>query len=302
MSNMTRIAAVLLVAALVLPAGGCARNRAKSDTGYVARDVNTLYALAKKRLDQADYEQAAKLFDEVERQHPYSVWARRAQLMSAFSYYVAEKYPDTINSAQRFLTIHPGNKDAPYAHYLVAMSYYQQVSDVTRDQRTTQQALDAFGELVRRYPDSRYASDARLKMDLLNDHLAGKEMEIGRFYERSGKWLAANLRFRKVVEDYQTTSHTPEALERMVETYLALGIPEEAHKAAAVLGSNYPGTKWYKYAYNLVQRHPAPQQVEVAPAPPPQPQAQPTPPQSQPLAQPPAEQPQAEPQQPQPQG
>jgi outer membrane protein assembly factor BamD len=304
MSNMTRIAAVLLVAALVLPAGGCARNRAKSDTGYVARDVNTLYALAKKRLDQADYEQAAKLFDEVERQHPYSVWARRAQLMSAFSYYVAEKYPDTINSAQRFLTIHPGNKDAPYAHYLIAMSYYQQVSDVTRVQRTTQQALDAFGELVRRYPDSRYASDARLKMDLLNDHLAGKEMEIGRFYERSGKWLAANLRFRKVVEGYQTTSHTPEALERMVETYLALGIPAEAHKAAAVLGANYPGSKWYKYAYNLVQRHPAPapQQVEVAPAPPPQPLAQPTAPQSQPLAQPPAEEPQAEPQQPQPQG
>jgi outer membrane protein assembly factor BamD len=293
MSNMTRIAAVLLVAALVLPAGGCARNRAKSDTGYVARDVNTLYALAKKRLDQGDYELAAKLFDEVERQHPYSVWARRAQLMSAFSYYVAEKYQDSINSAQRFLTIHPGNKDAPYAHYLIAMSYYQQVNDVTRDQRTTQQALDAFGELVRRYPDSRYASDARLKMDLLNDHLAGKEMEIGRFYERSGKWLAANLRFRKVVEDYQTTSHTPEALERMVETYLALGIPNEAHKAAAVLGANYPGSKWYKYAYNLVQRHPAPtpQPVELAPAPPPQPQAQPTPPQSQPLAQPPAEEP-----------
>ena len=255
MSNMTRIAALVIAAALVLPAGGCARNRAKGDTGYVARDVNTLYALAKKRLDQKDYEQAAKLFDEVERQHPYSVWARRAQLMSAFSYYVAEKYPEAVNSAQRFLTIHPGNKDAPYAHYLVAMSYYQQVSDVTRDQRTTQQALDAFGELVRRYPESRYASDARLKMDLLNDHLAGKEMEIGRFYERSGKWLAANFRFRQVVDNYQTTSHAPEALERMVETYLALGIPQEAHKAAAVLGSNYPGSKWYKRSYELIQRH-----------------------------------------------
>ncbi len=260
MSNLTRIAAVALVAALAIPAGGCARNRGATDTGYVARDVNTLYALAKKRLDQGDYELAAKLFDEVERQHPYSVWARRAQLMSAFSYYVAKKYPETISSAQRFLTIHPGNKDAPYAHYLVAMSYYQQVTDVTRDQRTTQQALDAFGELVRRYPESRYASDARLKMDLLSDHLAGKEMEIGRFYERSGRWLAANLRFRKVVEDYQTTSHTPEALERLVETYLALGIPEEAHKSAAVLGANYPSSKWYKRAYELMRRHPAPQQ------------------------------------------
>ena len=291
MSNMTRIAALLIAAALVLPAGGCARNRAKGDTGYVARDVNTLYALAKKRLDQKDYEQAAKLFDEVERQHPYSVWARRAQLMSAFSYYVAEKYPEAVNSAQRFLTIHPGNKDAPYAHYLVAMSYYQQVSDVARDQRTTQQALDAFGELVRRYPESRYASDARLKMDLLNDHLAGKEMEIGRFYERSGKWLAANFRFRQVVDNYQTTSHAPEALERMVETYLALGIPQEAHKAAAVLGSNYPGSIWYKRAYKLMARHPAPQQIQAEvraePAAPP-----PALPPAQPIEQPPAETPQ----------
>jgi outer membrane protein assembly factor BamD len=133
-------------------------------------------------------------------------------------------------------------------------------------------------------------------MDLINDHLAGKEMEIGRFYERSGKWLAANLRFRKVVEDYQTTSHTPEALERMVETYLALGIPEEAHKAAAVLGANYPGSKWYKYAYRLMQRHPAPQQVQPAPAPAPQPPLQPAAQQPQPLTQPPAEEPQAEPQ------
>ena len=260
MSNMTRIAAVVIACAIILPAGGCARNKASSDTGYVARDVNTLYALAKQRLDQRDYEQAAKLFDEVERQHPYSAWARRAQLMSAFSYYVAHKYNEAISSAQRFLTIHPGNKDAPYAHYLVAMSYYEQLEDVTRDQRITQQALDSFGELVRRYPESRYASDSRLKIDLLNDHLAGKEMEIGRFYERSGNWLAANLRFRKVIEQYQTTSHTPEALERLVETYLALGIPAEAQKAAAVLGANDPGSKWYERSYRLIQRNsPAPQ-------------------------------------------
>jgi outer membrane protein assembly factor BamD len=299
MSNMTRIAAVLLVTALVLPLGACAHKGAKGDTGYVARDVNTLYALAKKDLDQGDYEQAAKLFDEVERQHPYSVWARRAQLMSAFSYYVAKKYPEAISSAQRFLTIHPGSQDAAYASYLTAMSYYEQVSDVTRDQRDTQQAMDSFGELVRRYPDSRYASDARLKMDLLNDHLAGKEMEIGRYYERSGNWLAANLRFRKVVDDYQTTSHTPEALERMVETYLALGIPAEAQKAAAVLGANYPGDKWYKRSYALIQRHPAPAQVEPAPAPPPQ--AKPPAPQPEPLTQPPPEEPQPDQPQAQPQ-
>ena len=293
MSNLTRIAAVVLAAALVLPAAGCARHRAKSDAGYVARDVNTLYALAKKRLDQGDYELAGQLFDEVERQHPYSVWARRAQLMSAFSYYVAKKYPEAISSAQRFMTIHPGNKDAPYAHYLVAMSYYQQVTDVTRDQRNTQQALDAFGELIRLYPDSRYASDSRLKMDLLNDHLAGKEMEIGRFYERSGKWLAANLRFRKVVEDYQTTSHAPEALERMVETYLALGIPAEAQKAAAVLGKNYPGNKWYKRSYNLMARHPAAQQIQAEVRS--EPQAAPAVlPQAQPIEPPPAETPPAD--------
>ncbi|MBA3835644.1 MAG: outer membrane protein assembly factor BamD, partial [Sphingomonas sp.] len=145
-------------------------------------------------------------------------------------------------------------------------SYYLQIEDVSRDQRISQQALDAFGELVRRYPQSRYSSDSRLKMDLLTDHLAGKEMEIGRFYERSGKWLAANLRFRKVVDDYQTTSHTPEALQRLVETYLALGIPEEAQKAAAVLGTNYPSSKWYERAYRLMQRH-GPQQL-------PQPQSQ----------------------------
>lgn len=255
MQKMIRVAAVLAVTAMMLPVAACAGKHAASDTGYIARDVNTLYALAKQRLDQGDYDMAAKLFDEVERQHPYSIWARRAQLMSAFSYYVEGKYTDAISSAQRFLTIHPGNKDAPYARYLVAMSYYKQMEDVTRDQATTQQALDAFNELIRLYPDSRYAADARLKVDVLNDHLAAKEMDIGRFYERSGRWLAANLRFHKVVDNYQTTPQTPEALERLVETYLALGIPDEAEKAAAVLGANYPGTDWYKRAYTLVRNY-----------------------------------------------
>jgi outer membrane protein assembly factor BamD len=254
-SKLTRTTLVLLACAVVIPASGCARNKTSSDTAYIARDVNSLYALAKGRLDKGMYEDAAKLFDEVERQHPYSVWARRAQLMSAFSYYMAQKYPEAVSSAQRFLTIHPGNKDAAYAHYLIAMSHYQQIQNVTRDQAATQNASNAFGELIRRYPDSRYAADARLKLDLINDHLAGKEMEIGRFYQRSGKWLAATLRFRKVVEQYQTTSHTPEALERLVECYLALGIPQEAQKSAAVLGRNYPGSEWYHRAYKLVSRH-----------------------------------------------
>lgn len=246
---------LLLACAVALPMAGCARNRTKADTAYVARDVNTLYALAKSRLDRQDYEQAAKIFDEVERQHPYSVWARRAQLMSAFSYYMGEKYPDAISSAQRFLTIHPGNKDAPYANYLIAMSYYNQIADVTRDQKITGQAGDAFQELIRRYPESRYAADARLKLDLINDQLAGKEMEVGRYYQRSGNWLASVNRFRTVVDKYQTTTHTPEALMRLTESYLALGIPDEAVKSAAVLGRNYPGTVWYERAFNLVRRH-----------------------------------------------
>ena len=255
MSKIIRSAAMLVVCALILPAAGCARNKTKGDTAYIARDVNTLYALAKRYMDQGRYEDSAKLFDEVERQHPYSVWARRAQLMSSFSYYLARKYPEAVSSARRFLTIHPGNKEAPYAHYLVAMSFYQQIEDVTRDQAITQQAADAFGGLIRRYPQSRYASDARLKLDLINDHLAGKEMEVGRFYQRQGNWLAASTRFRIVVDKYQTTSHTPEALERLVETYLNLGLPDEAHKAAAVLGRNYPGSKWYKRSYELIERH-----------------------------------------------
>ena len=256
MVKLNRSALLIAAAAVfVLPLGACAGKKVKSDTAYVARDVNTLYALAKKSADRGDYVRAAALFDEVERQHPYSVWARRAQLMSAFSYYMAQQYNDAVSSAQRFISIHPGNQDAPYANYLIAMSYYQQIADVSRDQKLTQQASDSFGELIRRYPTSRYATDARLKLDLINDHLAGKEMEVGRYYQRSGNWLASSTRFRIVTDKYQTTSHTPEALERLVECYLALGLPEEAKKAAAVLGANYRGTIWYKHSYELIRRY-----------------------------------------------
>lgn len=254
MVNKTRIAALLLLPVILLPVAGCAGNKVKADTAYVARDVNTLYSEAKKRLDRGRYEEAAVFFDEVERQHPYSVWARRAQLMSAFSYYMAQKYPEAVSSAQRFLTIHPGNKDAPYANYLIAMSYYQQIEDVTRDQKITQQASDSFNELIRRYPQSRYATDARLKLDLINDHLAGKEMEIGRFYLTRGQHLAAINRFRNVIEEpnYQRSSHVPEALHRLVEAYLSVGMTEEAQRMAAILGHNYPGSAWYERSYALM--------------------------------------------------
>ena len=254
--TIPRPLAILLVAAAVVPLGACAgRNKNTSDTSYVARDVSTLYIAAKNRLDRGQYMLAAALFDEVERQHPYSLWARRAQLMGAFSYYLAKEHTKSIDSARRFLAIHPGNKDAPYALYLIALNYYEQIEDVNRDQSITQQALDSLGELARRYPDTRFASDARLKIDLVRDHLAGKEMEIGRFYQRRNEWLASVVRFRKVIDEYQTTTHTPEALMRLTESYLALGVPEEARKAAAVLGANYPGSKWYARAYELVQKN-----------------------------------------------
>ncbi|MCM8731488.1 outer membrane protein assembly factor BamD [Hephaestia sp. GCM10023244] len=253
---LARPLALTLIVALALPIAGCARNRTKADIPYVARDVGTLYTTARERLDRDQYKQAAQLFAEVERQHPYSVWARRAQLMSAFSYYLDRDYTNSLQAAQRFLSIHPGSPDAPYAYYLIALDYYEQISDVTRDQKITQQALDALGELTRRYPNTRYAADARLKIDLVRDHLAGKEMEIGRFYQTRGQWLAATLRFRRVVDDYQQTTHVPEALMRLTESYLALGMPTEAERAAAVLGANYVGTPWYEHAYDLMQKHP----------------------------------------------
>ncbi len=257
--HMSKAKSLALIAtlAVVLPLAGCGRNAAKRDTSYVARDVDSLYTAAKVRLDQGQFKLAAALFDETERQHPYSVWARRAQLMSAFSYYMARDFTESINSSQRFLSIHPGNKDAAYAYYLIALDYYEQINDVTRDQKITQSALDSMGELIRRYPNTRFAADARLKIDLIRDHLAGKEMEIGRFYQRRAQWLAAVVRFRAVVDKYDTTSHTPEALERLTESYLALGVPEEAKKAAAVLAANYPGSKWYERAYALMQKRPA---------------------------------------------
>lgn len=253
MLKVSRSAVLLLACALAVPLAGCATGGKKGDTAYVAKDVSSLYDAAQRTMNQGDYAQAAKIFDEVERQHPYSEWARHAQVMSAFNYYLAQQYNDAISSAQRFLTIHPGSDEAPYAQYIVAMSYYQQIADVTRDQTVTQQSSDAFNELIRRYPQSRYAADARLKLDLITDHLGGKDMEIGRYYERAGQWLAATYRFRNVVDNYQTTSHAPEALERLVECYLALGMPDEAWKSAAVLGKNYPGTYWYRQSLRLLQ-------------------------------------------------
>ncbi|AEI38253.1 MAG: outer membrane protein assembly factor BamD [Zymomonas mobilis subsp. pomaceae] len=255
-SRFSRSLVIALTAIAVLPMAGCTgRGKKKTDTRYVARDVDTLYNAAKQSLANDQYKAAAGFFDEVERQHPYSIWARRAQLMSAFCNYRARNYTASIASAQRFLAVHTGNKDAPYAMYLIMMDYYEQIQDVNHDQHITQQALDSMNELIRRYPDSSYAADARLKIDLVHDHLGGKEMAIGRFYEQNHLWLAATLRFRRVIDEYQTTTYVPEALERLTESYLALGLRSEARNAAAVLGANFPGSKWYSRAYHLIREH-----------------------------------------------
>ena len=196
--------------------------------------------------------EAARLFDEVERQHPYSQWATRAQLMAAYAHYQALAYDDAIIALDRFIQLHPGSDDIAYAYYMKGLCYYEQITDVGRDQRITQQALDALGEVTRRFPESPYSRDAALKIDLTNDHLAGKEMEIGRYYLRQGHQNAAIGRFRTVIERYQTTSHVPEALHRLTEAYLALGVVDEAQAAAAVLGHNFPGSEWYVDSYALL--------------------------------------------------
>lgn len=219
---------------------------------YIARDVEVIYNLAQDNLERRRYRFAAAAFDEVERQHPYSVWARRAQLMAAYSAYMSNQYDDSVLAAERFLQLHPGNASAPYAYYLIALCHYEQISDIGRDQAKTEQAEAALVEVIRRFPESDYAQDAQLKLNLTHDHLAGKDMEVGRFYQKRQEYLAATLRFRRVVDRYQTTSHTPEALHRLVESYLALGMVEEARTAAAVLGENFGDSKWYRYSYSLM--------------------------------------------------
>ena len=245
----SRLAWVVLAGGLLL--GGCASDKDK-DT-YTEKPVETLYNDAMNKLLDGGYTKAAKAFDEVDQQHPYSVWATRAELMSAYALYQADKYDESIAAADRFISLHPGNRDVAYAYYLKALDYYVQIADVARDQKTTQQALDALQEVVRRFPDSKYGRDARLKIDLARDHLAGKEMEIGRFYEKRGSYLAAINRFKRVVDKYQTTTHAPEALERLAECYTALGLPNEAEKVIAVLGYNYPGSQWYSSAYAMLR-------------------------------------------------
>lgn len=247
-SSSFRLSAAL-AAALLLALSGCSSTEEDS---YVERPVDELYNEAMNVLGTKRYGEAAKAFDEVERQHPYSVWATKAQLMAAYAYYEDLKYDDAIAALDRFIQLHPSNRDAPYAYYLKALCYYEQISDVGRDQAMTSDAMKGLQELIDRFPDSSYARDAKLKLDLTRDHLAGKQMTIGRYYLGQKQYLAAVNRFQNVVDEYQTTTHVPEALLRLTEAYWALGLVEEANKTAAVLGHNYPGTDWYTDAYRIV--------------------------------------------------
>ncbi len=249
-NSRTRTALVVGCAALALTA--CAGKQKKPRLAYEERPVELLYATGADRLDRGLWNQAVQYFGEVERQHPYSEWSRRAILMTAYAHYQGNDYAEAIGDADRFISLYPGNPAAAYAHYLKAICYFEQIVDVGRDQAATGQALANLTEIVQRYPRTEYAADARLKIDMVNDQLAGKEMTIGRYYLRQGDTLAAIGRFKTVIERYQTTSHTPEALYRLVEAYLTLGLAEEAKRNGAVLGYNYPGDAWYRDAYKLL--------------------------------------------------
>ena len=246
----------LIALAALAALGGCAHQRAdklaKADNAYRERPVELLYATGAERMDQRQWSAASQYFDEVERQHPYSEWARRAILMEAFAHYEANQYDDAIAAADRFISLYPGSPNAAYAYYLKAQCYFEQIVDVQRDQAYTQQAQAAFREVQKRFPTTEYAVDARLKQDEILDQLAGKEMSVGRWYLRQGLPLAAMDRFQTVVDKYQTTSHTPEALYRLVEANLTLGLRDEATKDGAVLGYNFPGDPWYAKAYALL--------------------------------------------------
>jgi outer membrane protein assembly factor BamD len=244
---------VALAALAGLSLAGCtAANTDKKDP-YADLPVEVLYNDATDALTEQRFNDAHVLYDEVDRQYPYSVWAAKAELMSAYSLYQQSKFDDAIAALNSYIQLHPGNRDAPYAYYMKALCSYEQIVDVGRDQKVTRQALDAMQEVIRRFPESPYARDARLRIDLAHDHLAGKEMEIGRYYLRTHEWVAAINRFRRVIEQYQTTSHVPEALERLTEAYLSIGVTDEAQTAAAVLGYNYPGSEWYQASYALLK-------------------------------------------------
>ncbi len=253
-SQIRRTSKVVVLAGVCAVAlAACAGHPNKPEIATQQRPVDLIYNTGSAKLDQRDWSDAVQYFHEVERQYPYSEWSRRAILMTAYAHYEANSYDDARDDADRFISLYPGNASAAYAYYLKAICYFEQIIDVGRDQAATEQAQAALREVVRRYPTTEYATDAKLKIDMVNDQLAGKEMAVGRWYLREGQPLAAIGRFRTVIDKFQTTSDTPEALYRLVEAYLTLGLTDEAKRNAAVLGFNYPGDRWYTDAYNLMQ-------------------------------------------------
>ena len=267
---ISRPALLGLILALPLGLGACTAWDGKDSSLRPKADLSTespdtLYAAGIETLRQERYARAGELFDTVEREHPYSTWATSAKLMSAYSYYMRNQYTEAIGALDRFIQLHPAHRDIAYAYYLRALCYYEQIVSAEHDQRGTELALVQLQEVINRFPDSSYARDARLKMDLARDHLAGREMNVGRFYQARGLQSAAIGRFRKVVEDYQTTNHVPEALHRLTEIYLSLGLTEEARRTASVLGHNYPGSVWYQDSYGLLVEGAAPGNAEQRP-------------------------------------
>lgn len=242
----------ILRVGFVLPVVALAACGGSDEATYVERPAEDLYAEGQQNFQSGDYEEAVTDFAEVGRQHPYSPIAADAELMTAYTNYDGGQYDEAIAALDNFITVRPGNPNLAYAYYLKALSYYDRITDVGRDQAITQQALVALNDVISRFPDSEYAQDARLKRDLTYDQLAGKEMMIGRYYLDQGDYNAAINRFKNVVRTYQTTSQTPEALHRLVEAYYALGLTEEARHVAAVLGYNYPGSNWYLDSYALL--------------------------------------------------
>ncbi len=249
LAKIPRLTLIGLFALVLAGLLGCT----EASQPYRAGSVEDLYNAAMDMLLDGEYSDSASAFEEVERQHPYSIWATKAQLMASYAYYQEGDYDQAVIAAERFISLHPGNADIAYAHYLVGLCFYEQISDVGRDQKMTRLALEEFNTVIRRFPASRYARDASLKVDLARDHLAGKEMEIGRTYQDLEFYLAAINRFRTVIESFQTTSHVPEALHRLTESYLALGVMDEAQMTAAVLGHNFPGSEWYADSYALLR-------------------------------------------------
>jgi outer membrane protein assembly factor BamD len=247
---------LLLAASL----GGCATihsilpfTKSDDDTPKVNladEPPDQLYSNGVDALERNNYSTAVKHFDAIQQNYPYSSWATNAQLMEGYTEYRRNSYTEAVSQLDRFIALHPASKDVGYIYYLRALCYYEQIADISRDQKGTQEAMAALQEVVNRFPDSAYARDARLKIDLCRDHLAGKEMDVGRYYEKQHLYGAAIGRFQRVIDDFQTTNHTPEALSRLTEIYLKIGMVNEAKKTAAVLAYNYPGSHWYQNSWN----------------------------------------------------